>query len=237
MTTTRVLFVACFLLGLPGSSRAEPIVVPGTLASTEGNSNSVAPFEAFSGISYQQVYAAAEFGHKPVMITGMAFRPDFESGSAFSHTLPDLRIFLSTTAASVDGLSLTLTDNLGPDNSLVRSGPITLASQFTGPATGPKDFDIKIAFTTPFIYKPTGGNLLLWVLREEPGDHSTAIDAVFTDGDGVSRAYNFGPGSGTAQDTGGVVTRFDATPTPEPASLVLLGSGLLGLLGLRQRRS
>ena len=74
------------------------------------------------------------------------------------------------------------------------------------------------------------------MLREEPGDNSTAIDAVFTDGDGVSRAYNFG-GSPTAQDTGGVVARFDATPILKPASLVLLGSGLLGLLGLRQRRS
>jgi hypothetical protein len=171
------------------------------------------------------------------MITGMAFRPDFESGPAFSHTLSDVRIFLSTTATSVDGLSQMLTNNLGPDNSLVRSGPLTLASHSTGPATGPKDFDIQIPFSTSFLYKPASGNLLLWVITEDIGDNSTAFDAVFTAGDGVSRAYNFGPGSATAQDTGGVVTLFDASPVPEPASLVLLGSGLLGILGLRPRRN
>jgi hypothetical protein len=46
------------------------------------------------------------------------------------------------------------------------------------------------------------------------------------------------PSDGSSlQDTIGLVTQFDATPTPEPASLVLLGSGVLWLRGLCQRRN
>ena len=212
MTICRVLFAACFLLSLPSSSRAEPIVVPGILADIEGNLDNLFPFDSSTPISYQQVYPATEFGRQPVMITGMAFRPDSAFGQAFSHTLFDIHIFLSTTAASVDGLSRMLPSNAGPDNSLVRSGPLQLASQFTGPTTGPKDFDIQIAFSTPFLYKPTAGNLLLWVITDNIGDRALAFDAVFDD-DGVSRVYNFGSGStATHQDTIGLVTRFDATP-------------------------
>jgi hypothetical protein len=120
---------------------------------------------------------------------GMALRPDFESGQAFSATLSEVRIFLSTTAAPVDGLSLNLPDNVGQDNTLVRADPIPLSSHFTGPAAGPKDFDIQIAFKTPFFYQPTAGNLLLWVITETNVTFS-AFDAVFTENDGISRAWN-----------------------------------------------
>ena len=41
------------------------------------------------------------------------------------------------------------------------SGPITIPSTFTGPANGLKDFDVIIPLTTPFLYNPGLGNLLL----------------------------------------------------------------------------
>ena len=81
-----------------------------------GNSNNVYPFDiGFLGISsqrYQQVYGSSDFGSSPITITGLAFTPAAGFTTPFSSILPDVDIFLSTTAAPVDGLSSTFAANL-----------------------------------------------------------------------------------------------------------------------------
>jgi len=234
--------VLFFLLLAAGSARATAVVVPGSAAATEGNDNNGFPFNigAF-GISsqrYQQVYSAAAFS-APLSITDILFRPDAFTGSAFSSTLGSVEIDLSTTSAAVDALSSTFANNVGGDDAIVFNGALSLSSSFTGPAGGPKDFDILIHLTTPFLYNPANGNLLMDV-RNFNGGTTTPFDSVNTAGDAVSRALTFSGGvnSPTADggvNTTGLVTEFLGTSIPEPGSLALLLSGGLALAALRYR--
>src|SRR5262249_19349834 len=96
---------------LAGSvASAAVLVVPNNLAATEGNTNNAGPFNigifAFSSQRYQQVFAASAFASVsgPQLITQIAFRPDAQFGSAFSSTISNIQINLSTTSAAIDGL-------------------------------------------------------------------------------------------------------------------------------------
>jgi hypothetical protein len=129
---------------------AAVVVVPNNLAATEGNENNTAPFDiglfGFSSQRYQQVFAASAFASVsgPQLITQIAFRPDAQTGGAFSSTIPNIQINLSTTSATPDGLSATFANNVGSNDTVVFSGSLSLSSAFMGPPGGPKAFDIII---------------------------------------------------------------------------------------------
>ncbi len=234
-----------FLGTINPAGAVEPtVVVPNNARTTEGDINNSYPFNitefGLSSQRYQQVYAASQFGGGG-LITQIIFRPDATFGEAFTSTLPDIQIDLSTTSAADDGLSSTFADNVGADDTIVFArGPLTLSSAFTGPPDGPKDFDIIITLTTPFLYNPALGNLLLDV-RNFGGGSTTSFDAVFATGDGVSRVYNQDVNSGTGTtDTLGLVTGFIIVPEPGTGALLLAGGGTLlawfGGCRRRQRR-
>lgn len=142
--------------------------MPNNLATIEAGNNNAFPFDiAASSLSsqrYQQVYSAGQFAAVPGggYITQIIFRPDTGShGSAFSSTLGSMTIQLSTTTAGPDGLNTTFANNIGTNAVTVYYGSLPLNSACTGPANGPKDFDIAINLKTPFFYNPAQGNLLM----------------------------------------------------------------------------
>jgi len=233
---------AVLLLGAvnPAHAITPTVVVPNGNAMVEGNSNNGYPFDlGGTGLlsqRYQQVYAASQFGGGG-LITQIIFRPDAFAGQAFTSTLPDIQIDLSTTSAGDDGLSTTYANNVGADDTVVFTrGSLTLSSAFTGPPDGPKDFDIIITLTTPFLYNPALGNLLLDV-RNYGGGSTTFFDAAFTTGDGSSRLFNSDVNSGTGStDTEALVTGFVIVPEPGTAMLLAGGGTLLALFGGCRRR-
>jgi hypothetical protein len=233
-------------------------VIPGGMAGVEGSSDNAFPFSTdysgFSAMRYQQVYGADAFGASPLTIYGLAFRPDGTFGGAFSTTLGNVSISLSTTTATPTTLSTNFAANEGADLTLLHSGALDLSSAFTGPDGGPKDFDVIIMFDTPFTYDPTAGDLLLEV-QNFWGGFTTQLDATMSDD--MARLFsldNSATGSTGITDGRGLVTDFittppigealrlnslddsDPDPIPEPGSLLLFGTALAALARRRRTR-
>ncbi|HHL34429.1 MAG TPA: PEP-CTERM sorting domain-containing protein, partial [Desulfobulbaceae bacterium] len=65
------------------------------------------------------------------------------------------------------------------------------------------------------------------------GTVENALAFAFFEGDGT---WNDAPDSTRYLGDGGYVVEYDSAPVPEPASMLLFGTGLVGLVGGRMRR-
>lgn len=242
MNLRRSLFVLA-AFGVSICAHAAVIVVPNSLAAIEGSSNNGFPFNldahGQSSMRYQQVFDSAEFAalSGPALLTHIAFRPDSDTGDAFSSTLPNVQINFSTTSGSPDTLSSTFAANVGADDTVVFSGALTLSSADAAGPGNTRAFDIVISLTTPFLYNPALGDLLMDVRNFAAGG-TTQFDAQFLLGDTISRVFAGDVNATTGgTDTLGLIAQFTFEQVPEPASLALIALGLAGMGWNRRRRS
>src|SRR5262245_35421681 len=192
LRAARSILISVLFLATATVARADFIVVPNPLQTVEGNSSNAFPFNTGTLPSqrYQQVYVASNFGSLDLlMIMAIAFRPE-PNDTPFLVTLPDVQINFSTTTRQPDDLSPLFSSNVGADDAVVVArGPLSLSSAVSGPAQGPKDFDVVINLQNPFIYAPAKGNLLLDVRNFQGRNLGFSLDAEATDGDSVSRVF------------------------------------------------
>src|SRR5438105_9809016 len=135
------------------------VIAPGELAS---NDTAFASWTLqVPNLRIQQIYGARHFPNVDMLITELRFRPDSFYGRGFTTTVENIQFNLSTSVRPPDGLTTTFTNNVGIDDTIVFSGPLPISSHFTGPPGGPKDFDIAVPLTRPFLYNPAAGNLLM----------------------------------------------------------------------------
>ncbi len=234
-----VLLLLLNVLAAP-STMSQPTLIVSPNLNVSGNNGYVFPFDLgealLPSMRYQQVYASSDFATRMPLggyISAIRFdiATDQNGGHPFVGTLPNLQINLSTTTMAIDGLSTVFAQNVGADDSMV-FGPssITLSDGGFGGA------DIIIRFGTPFFYDPSAGNLLMDV-RNFGGGSTSPFNANDSPGDTVSSiwALSVGDTAGRLQTTG-LITVFEVTPVPEPATWSLLLLGSLSLCFVARRR-
>jgi len=163
----------------------------------------------------QLIYGATHFPPGALLITELRFRPDYQYGEPFSVTLSNFQVSLSTTPKAPDALSPTFAQNVGPDATVVFSGPLNLSSAFTGPPTGPKDFDIVVPLTTPFVYAPAAGNLLV-DLRNYVASTASRLSGQSRLDDLASRLVGGVNADSGGSDSGAEAIQLTYFPTNEP---------------------
>ncbi len=195
MNATKLIFVLGILSAAasantfviaPNAQINQPGTSPGLLGGTNIN------------IRTQELIDAGQFPANPILINQIAFRA-FPGTGAVNASIPTLNLYLSTSPNAPNnsgGKTLISTNfqvNAGSDSTLVYSGPVTLTSPgCLGPLVCP--FDMVISFTTPFLYRPTQGALLLDMQMTGYTAISGALDNVsFTNSSSSTLATISGP--------------------------------------------
>ena len=200
----------------------------------DSGSGNCFPFGCAYNAEYQQVYGASDFSsiQSPIQIMSLElYNTQYNSGATQTDA-GTFTITLSYTTKGINDLDPTFANNFGANPTQVFSGSINQSWNFPG--------TLHISFTTPFTYDPTQGNLLIDVVGTNV---STPGGSIYYDVNSTGGYFTrlYCPGglscsTGTVQTGYGWVTGLDYTSVPEPGTLVMLGTGLLGVVGVIRRR-
>ena len=217
-----LLSIASILIGFDSPARATTIVV-GMGATFFDNT---APFSTFYTGQYQQIYSASVFG-QPFLISTISFQTGFDSGA--QQATYDFTLSLGTTSRTPGNPGSSYSGTFTP----VFSGIVPVNF------TNPRSFDFNIPLSTPFLYNPALGNLLMDVVMHSATDSppGSSLFAWSQNDPQLGRVYNSsGTGPATAGPNNGLVTSFTgATTVPDSgATVLLLGADVAAVVGVRR---
>ncbi len=201
-------------IGLAQSTHVIPIGLP----NGAGNSSNSFPWgtsaAGFPGLRVMTCYDSSNFTTAglttPIRITRLKWRANDSTSSWTGGTFAQGAVSMATAAVDHTSITTSFAQNAGNDASTVYSGPVHfLAGAGNGIGrSGPVVIDVSL--TTPFIYDPAAGDLIIDV--DYPGGNNysggtlSAMDV--QTGAAASRAYassSYPVGNGTTTSHGAVV--------------------------------
>jgi hypothetical protein len=186
-------------------------------------------------IDYQQAYTHTAFTGVTT-ITNLEFYYAAQFGGSSTMINGTYAIYLGTSANPYNALSSNQVANRSADWTLVD----TLTVNNNGCDFNPV---CTINLTTPFTYNPANGDLLLEIQVTNqaniPNGSGNGYNEADSSGSVTQRTWCLGAHDCTSAsvDSTGLVTTFSTNTTvPEPGTLLMLGSGILGIAGVIRRK-
>ena len=237
ITIKRIPSLLTLLLVLGLSAHATVLVAPNANAGTNGNAVQYGIFgngTIGENVTFQFDMATSQL--TPMdgsAITAIGFRlPGGASTINSATTVGPYSITLSGSLNPLGSLSATQSSNIAPGAVTVYNATLVIPANALVGGSGPNPFFL-INFTTPYNY--SGGDLLVtlsYTMQAAVGVDANSVDSL---GDTSACVGGFC----AAEYFNYPITEFQysaSTPTPEPGTLALFGSGILGLAGMLRRK-
>ena len=219
---------------------AQTVVLPTSAAALAGISSNGFPFgisSVLTGLRVMCLYDSSHFTAapvpitSPVLITALEWRANDEPATTawIGGTFHDVTVRLGTAAVDYSAASMNWASNVGPDFTVVYSGPVAVAAGTGAGFLVPGPYHITIPLSSPFLYDPNAGDLVVDT-DHNPGNFTGgSIPVMDVEISNASRVW----GGGSYPAANGVdwncpVIRVAYTASSgTPASNLVLGQGCI----------